>query len=821
MEPNFWLGWKIDLSTKGSSTKYKKWTFNLRHYDYAGIFFISLSFASMISTGIFAIPLISDFVLNEKFDWFEDWNNLLFSITSALGCIWGIMAHSQFEFVTKLIRNTWNSCRKLDPLIGEYDYKTLNPETNQMEDGYVYHSLVDFWDRENEVPHWLDKGKYWKFFLELQKINKNVKLEVVKDINLPFKMGKGNVTAILKKIDNGNQITNKNGSRTEDVSIFQIVIPQWLVMNTEYKRFNIFSQSEINTITSIVSEVNKNTPRIIDEIIFNQKPALKNSGSIFTSLYTYLNKSLPIRIVYGRVKEFLPGAKKRQIQYTNENLSRLPLDYLIESILIKSKTLGIKETSLDKLYSITEFLKKEYDKLGLGEGSSEYHNLHHSLEVAYMSLNMLPSEIHGYSITNKDYEIMLVAALLHDYDPAMGSSSHYDLKYSRVPTVASTMAEIKKRKIHEAYFQLSPDELRKFFRKYESPFVPAKEFATTHPEMLDGKSNKTESKIIEALIWRTDYPYNENAYNNFNQLLKEIDVEEISVEKINLIAEILSLADLSVTYLSSDPLLAWNRVVKLYEELDFPIVEAVSRTDRFLSLFSEGSLFKDIITRKNFPEAFRQKWNNVYQFFHEGNPSNKINNLILNAKTKYDKVNMDAMTINCDFLITNALKNKNEYYIAIVRNKDEIINTQSKLAGHQIDNLEILPGNSENILPFIKDKAVDNFIITLFCDKSKKMINRENILRNLLTAYSSKLSQEGTIQIVIENDVELKRIIPLISEHDYKITESNEMILTKVNNPEILFDSRPVKIITIQNLYKNTNNRNFNSNNFGSFDNNA
>jgi hypothetical protein len=101
------------------------------------------------------------------------------------------------------------------------------------------------------------------------------------------------------------------------------------------------------------------------------------------------------------------------------------------------------------------------------------------------------------------------------------------------------------------------------------------------------------------------------------------------------------------------------------------------------------------------------------------------------------------------------------------------------------------------------------------------MINRENILRNLLTAYSSKLSQEGTIQIVIENDAELKRIIPLISEHDYKITESNDAILTKVNNPEILFDSRPVKIITIQNLYKNTNNRNFNSNNFGSFDNNA
>src|SRR5690606_3343483 len=162
------------------------------------------------------------------------------------------------------------------------------------------------------------------------------------------------------------------------------------------------SQSEINTITNKISEVNKNIPKIMDEILFKEKSVIKNSGNILTSLYTYLNKSLPIRIVYNRAKNVLPGAKKRQLQYTNENLSSVSLDYLIESILIKSKAVGINELSLDKLRTLTEFLKKEYDKLGLGEGSSEYHNFHHSLEVAYMSLNMLPKEIHGYTITSKD-----------------------------------------------------------------------------------------------------------------------------------------------------------------------------------------------------------------------------------------------------------------------------------------------------------------------------------------------------------------------------------------------------------------------------------
>ena len=764
----------------------------------------------MITTGIFAIPLVSDFFSEKKLDWNRDWTNVLFTITSALGCIWGLMAHSQFDITTKMIRNTWHSCSKLDPFIGEYDYKTLNPETNHLEDGYAYHSLVDFWDRENEVPHWLDKGKYWNILLELRKINSNVRLEVTKDANLPFKRGKGNLVVILKKFDQADSPSKKNESTDNRNVIVRVIIPQWLVINTEYKRFNVFSQTEINTVTNILSDVNKNIPKIIDEIIFKEKPVLKNSGNILTSLSTYLNKSLPIRIVYSKIIEILPGAKKRQIQYTNENLSNISLDYLIESILLKARTTGINEESLTKLHLLTQYLKKEYDKLGLGEGSSEYHNLHHSLEVAYMSLNMLPKEIHGYTITKRDYEIMLVAALLHDYDPVQGTTTYYDLKYSRVPTVPNTVEEIKRKRIHDAYFLLNSEELVRFFRKYKSPpLAEAQEFATTHPEMLNGREAKIEGKIVEALIWRTDYPFNENAYNNFNQLLKEIDGQDFSVEKINLIAEILSLADLSVTYLSSDPLLAWNRVVKLYEELDFPLVEAVSRTDRFLSLFSEGSLFKDIISRKNFPDVFRQKWDNVYQFFHEGNPSNKINNLILDAKTKYEKINMDVSVSNCYYLINTALQNKNEYHIGIIKDKDEIKKAQTKLSGLQMENLEILPGNSDNILPFIKDKSVDNFMITIFCDNSERRNNKERILKNLLHSYKSKLSQDGTIQIIVENEQDFGKIMSLIPEHDFKIINTSPKVpLGALNTDKSRHtnDAKNVKIIIIQKQQNNDNN---------------
>ena len=787
----------------------KKWTFNLSYYDYASTFFISLSFASMIATGIFAIPLVSDLFSGKELDWNRDWTNVLFTTTSALGFIWGLMAHSQFDTTTKMIRNTWHLCRKLDPFIGEYDYKTFNPETNNLEDGYAYHSLVDFWDRENEVPSWLDKGKYWKILLELRKINKNVRLEVTKDANLPFKKGKGNVAVVLKKFDQADSAGKKNESTDSKNAIFRVIIPQWLVINTEYKRFNIFSQSEINMVTSLLSDVNKNIPKIIDEIVFKEEPFMKHSANILTSFSTYLNKSLPIRIVYSRIIEILPGVKERQIQYTNENLSSVSLDYLIDSILLKARTTGINEESLTKLHTLAQYLKKEYDKLGLGEGSSEYHNLHHSLEVAYMSLNMLPKEIHGYTITKTDYEIMLVAALLHDYDPVQGTS-HYDLMYSRVPSVANTVAEIKRKRIHDAYFMLNSEELVRFFRKYAPPpLVEAQEFTTTHPEMLNGREAKIEGKIVEALIWRTDYPFDDNAYNNFNQLLKEIDGQDFSVEKINLIAEILSLADLSVTYLSSDPLLAWNRVVKLYEELDFPLVGAVSRTDRFLSLFSEGSLFKDIISRRTFPDVFRQKWDNVYQFFHEGNPSNKINNLILDAKTKYEKINMDVSAGNCDYLINTALQNKNEYHIGIVKDKDDIIKTQTKLSELQIENLEILPGNPDNILPFIKDKSIDNFMITIFRDNSEKRYNKERVLRNLLHSYMSKLIQEGTIQIIVENEQDFRKIMSLIPEHNFKIINKFDKIALEAPNSDKsrhTNDVKNVKIITIQRQQNNNNN---------------
>jgi tRNA G46 methylase TrmB len=771
-----------------------KWTFSLLYNEHAKGFFIILSFVSMISIGYFGIPLFSNFFSEKNIEL----RDVIFTIFSFLGCIWGFMAYNQFDKISKLIKNTWSLSTKLDPMIGEYNYKTFNPETKQWEEGYTHYGCVEYWDRENEVPPWMDKGKYWKILIELQKINKNIILQITKDLNLPFNRGKNNLIVTVK--ENDPIVLLKKNTRFDNSKYkkFRVIIPQWLVMNTEYSKFNSNPQLEISNLTSTITEVNKNIPKIIDEIIYKEKTIMTKPWNIFISMVTYLNKSLPIRIIYSKIKDLLPGAKKHQIQYTNDNLSRISTNDLIESIIIKAKMVGIDEKSLNKISSLIKFLKNEYEKLGLGEGSSEYHNLHHSLEVAYMSLHMLPKEIRGYSINSKDYEIMLVAALLHDYDPVQDIKFR-NSKYTRRPTVSNTIEELRGKRIHDAYFIFNNEELVKFFRKYESPLLPTKEFATIHPEYLKNKEIPVESKIAEALIWRTDYPYNENSQTNFNQLLTEINNNGFPGEKIKLISEILSLADLAVTYLSSDPLLAWDRVIKLYQELNLPIAEAVSRTDRFLSFFSEESLFKEIISRKNFPDIFRQKWNNVYRFFHEGNPSNRINNIILDARIKYQKINMEIDMNNCDFLISNAILKKNEFFIGIGKNREDIMIAQSKLKTIGLENLEVFPGDIERLLPFIKDKSIDNFIITI-TGETKEGLKKIRLLRDLLYSYSSKLVSNGTIQIIMGKDQNYEKIISLIHDKEFKMINISDNIISKDILKDEFIDLEKlenVKMITI------------------------
>ncbi len=80
-------------------------------------------------------------------------------------------------------------------------------------------------------------------------------------------------------------------------------------------------------------------------------------------------------------------------------------------------------------------------------------------------------------------------------------------------------------------------------------------------------------------------------------------------------------------------------------------------------------------------------------------------------------------------------------------------------------------------------------------------------MKNLLHSYSSKLNQGGTIQIVVDSDTDFEKIISLIPDHNYKILESTNRIMSNVGSSDKPVDMPPqMKVITIQSIDQNNTN---------------
>ncbi|HYT03019.1 MAG TPA: HD domain-containing protein, partial [Candidatus Acidoferrum sp.] len=496
-------------------------SFSLHYNDLARWLSITLVFVGMLSTGWFGIPLVPRYLAVNQIEIVAS----LFTLFSALGSIWGIMAYQEFTKTGNLVKAARDLARKLDPMIGDYEYNSFNPETKEYEKGYVPLGPIDFWDKETQAPSWLDKGKYWHILLGLQASNREVILQVVKDQDLPFTSGVRNVAVTYKILDPGSGASFlPRVSRRK--SRYRVRIPQWSVMNTERVRF-VKQKERLNLegqqLNYLIAELNKNLVRTADEIIEREKPRIQYPWPT-TAFGIFLNKSLPLQVIYRRAIRHFPGLKKRIINDTNENLANLKDDELAAGVMELATQKGISIERINNLHTLMEFLKNAYSKQGIGEGSSEYHNFHHSLEVGYMSLQMMPKQFRKHNFSSRDYELILIAALLHDYDPAQAYSSteQRDMKEPKGPKVKRTINEICKTRIHDAYFTMNRIDFEDYFREYETALSPAIEFATTHPEYLKpAQKRPIESIIIEALIWRTDFPYLEQKHSQerFMQLL--------------------------------------------------------------------------------------------------------------------------------------------------------------------------------------------------------------------------------------------------------------------------------------------------------------
>jgi hypothetical protein len=718
--------------------------FSLQYHNLARYLFVTLAFAGLLSTGWFGIPLIPQYLVDNEVDILAG----IFTLFSSLGTIWGVMAYQEFTKSIEAVMEARMAARKLDPMIGEYEYRSYNPVTKDYESGFVPSGPIDFWDKETQVPAWMDKGKYWHILLSLKAGKREVKLKVVKDSDLPFYTGPRNVAVTTRKA-----ATDENRSRRY---VYIVKIPQWLVMNTERKRFaDVIGSEELG---KLVADLNKKIVAASDEVAAWEGQRIRYPWSAMT-LGMYLNKSLPLRIVYGKVVRKFPGAKKRTINETNANLANVKDDQLIVSLLELASEKSISEKRIDMLRILVRFLKNAYARLGLGEGASDYHSFHHSLEVSYMTLHMIPKEFQGVQFGPRDYELAVVAGLLHDYDPLEPLVASAGPKG---PNVTRTMQELTRNRILDAYFTMNINEFENYFREFKTALSPPVEFTTTHPEYIKTDWSPTESVIAESLIWRTDFPFfkQKRSQEIFAQKLEQLASIGENIEKVKLLAEILWLADLAVTYMGSDPVRAWDRVTNLYDELSLPRLEAVSRTDAFFTDFSENEIFQKIINMKHFPYIFRQRWNLIYQFFHEGNPSTQLNRTITTARRMYAKVNLEIGLRQGEMLQAMAVDNYFEYFIGIGKDQNEVFKAKRRFAELDPQNASAFWGDTEKLLPAIADRSIDNFFLVLpeyylpFIT-----IEGKSSFRSMLVIISKKLVRVGTLRILtdLERDSALFR----------------------------------------------------------------
>ena len=727
-----------------------KKSFSLFYNDIARWFFLFLFFGAMFSSYLFGIQLALNYAVDDKFDFVY----FVLTLFSGLGTIWGVMAHREFTKSSEKVNNTRALAYQINPQIGKYEYKSYNPETHEFEDGYIPFGPIDFWDPATYAPDWVDKGKYWHVLLALQVPNKELILQVVKDDDL------------INTKDRNVATTQKETIRfswDQDGSIkrfrYRVKIPQWAVMRADYQGTKSNNQEGIITNREI-GKLNRNIVLLVDEIIEREKFRIKYPWKII-GLWVYFYKSLPIKIIYNEILEKLPGFHKSIVKEANETLADIREDRLVMAIMDVAKNKGISDAKIEKISTLIRFLDGVYSDIGLGEGSTEYHNFHHSLEVSYMALKMLPNAISNYRFSVDDIEIILVSALLHDYDPLQftynGDSSRPEtngyptsgpsVRSSVGPRVQRTIETIQRYQIHDAYFKLDQPDLERIFKNFSFKFRNQPDMQTLTASIE--KSDK--SLIVEALIWRTDFPYfkQETAQKNFKLLLSKLESKGYDIGKINLLAEVVWLSDLSVTYMGSDPIRAWNRVTNLYDELFLPKLEAVSRTDSYFSDFADTHLFQELIKMRSFPIVFKNRWNSIYQFFHEGNPSTILIRTIINARKSFLKINMLIGYFKGELIYRMANDVWSEFFIGIGEDQNEISYAKSKFTELEPLNASVFWGNPTKLLPNIPDGSIDSFIVNLVSSRQEILANKESFT-SIIGTINKKLTNSGTLQLIMD-----------------------------------------------------------------------
>jgi tRNA G46 methylase TrmB len=143
----------------------------------------------------------------------------------------------------------------------------------------------------------------------------------------------------------------------------------------------------------------------------------------------------------------------------------------------------------------------------------------------------------------------------------------------------------------------------------------------------------------------------------------------------------------------------------------------------------------------------------IYNFFHEGNPSTQLLRAVNIARKSYIKVNVEVRMRNCEILRDIAMANWAEYFIAIGKDQLEVIKAKSMFAELDPPNAQSFWGESQKLLPYVPEKSIDNFLLTLSQNLDPIDSNEGKLfLKNMLVLLLSKLTKRGTLQVFADSE---------------------------------------------------------------------
>lgn len=198
---------------------------------------------------------------------------------------------------------------------------------------------------------------------------------------------------------------------------------------------------------------------------------------------------------------------------------------------------------------------------------------------------------------------------------------------------------------------------------------------------------------------------------------------------------------------------------------------------------------------RGFPDVFKNRWNSVYQFFHEGNPSTVLVRTIINARKSFLKLNVLVGYFKAEIIYQMANQIYAEFFIGIGEDQNEISFAKSKIGELEPQNASVFWGNYVKLLPNIPDSSIDNFILIIPSSAGLDLPTNKVSFSSMISTMGEKLTIAGNLIVLtdIQKGSELFNSIydEILSKGFMECAKVTNYYLSKLDPATLHYTSTP------------------------------